>query len=158
MPALVTDFHRHQTWLDQMLMAPRSFFLSYVHTVELYLSYSCCRLVFYINVPYGRQGRIWCCGWFEHCASSFSLKYPAGVDLSRCMRQLCCEAGVFTSFLCPPKPTCTLTLVGRCIPPRRSSILHLCLRNFATCSSALSAFFGVRLLCPFRCRVDSLSR
>jgi hypothetical protein len=38
---------------------------------------SCRGLVFRINVPHGRQGRIWCYGWSEHRASSFSLKYLA---------------------------------------------------------------------------------
>jgi hypothetical protein len=55
----------------------------------------------------------------------------------------------FTSFdrLC--NLTYFLTFVGRCILLRRSSILHLSHRNFASCSSVLSALFGVSLLYPF---------
>ena len=57
----------------------------------------------------------------------------------------------FTSFDRLPNLTCTLAFVGWCILLHRSSILHLSLHNFASCSSVLSALFGVCLLpvCPF---------
>jgi hypothetical protein len=50
--------------------------------LKLYLSCSRRGLVFHVNVPYGRQGRIWCCRWSEHRASSLTKISDPRVDLT----------------------------------------------------------------------------